>query len=320
MVSFPAATSRLVAVGWFALTLLGCAAPGIERVAQRPDLPRQAELVATPFFPQDEFQCGPAALATSLNAVGLTVTPAALTPEVYLPARQGSLQIEMLAAARRHGAVAYVIPDRLDALLEEIAAGHPALVLQNLGLQWAPSWHYAVAVGYDLDSEVLVLRSGTERRQVMSLNTFQHTWNRSERWAFVALPPDKLPVTIDASQALESIAAFARVATKPAVHQAYQAAVVRWPDNLPLTIGLGNAAYELGQREEARRVFAEATQRHPDSGAAFNNLAHVLSDLGQYGPARAAAQRAVELGGPWRESALQTLEEIRQRETSPEPN
>lgn len=45
------------------------------------------------------------------------------------------------AAARRHGAVAYVLPDRLDALLEEITAGHPVVVLQNLGLQWIPSWH-----------------------------------------------------------------------------------------------------------------------------------------------------------------------------------
>ncbi len=317
MGSFPAATLRLLAAGWLALTLAGCATPGIERLAQRPDLPRQAELDATPFFPQEEFQCGPAALATSLNAVGLSVTPEALTPEVYLPNRQGSLQIEMLAAARRHGAVAYVIPDRLDALLEEIAAGHSVVVLQNLGLQWAPSWHFAVAVGYDLEAGELVLRSGTERRQVMTLNTFQHTWNRSERWAFVALPPGRLPATIDAPRALESIAAFARVGSKEAVYQAYRSAAGRWPEDLPLAIGLGNAAYALGSLEGARRVFEETTRRHPDSGAAYNNLAHVLSELGQYGPARAAAQRAVDIGGPWREPALQTLEELRQREAHP---
>lgn len=303
-------TALVVAVG-------GCAAPGIERVAQRPDLPRRTELTATPFFPQEEFLCGPAALATSLGAVGLNVAPEALTPEVYLPARQGSLQIEMLAAARRQGAVAYVIPDRLVALLGEITAGHPVLVLQNLGLQWAPSWHYAVAVGYDLEARELVLRSGTERRQVLTLNTFQHTWNRSQRWAFVTLPPGRLPATVDAPRALESIAAFARVGSKPAVHQAYRAAAERWPDDLPLAIGLGNAAYELGLREEARRVFEDATRRHPDSGAAYNNLAHVLTDLGDYPAAQAAAQRAVEIGGPWREVAARTLDELRQRTARP---
>lgn len=317
MTTWQAALRGLLAALVVAVTVGGCAAPGIERVAQRPDLPRQAELAATPFFPQEEFLCGPAALATSLGAVGLNVAPEALTPEVYLPARQGSLQIEMLAAARRHGAVAYVIPDRLDALLAEITAGHPVLVLQNLGLQWAPSWHYAVAVGYDLEARELVLRSGTERRQVLTLNTFQHTWNRSQRWAFVTLPPGRLPATVDAPRALESIAAFARVGPKPAVHQAYRAAAERWPDDLPLAIGLGNAAYELGLREEARRVFEDATRRHPDSGAAYNTLAHVLTDLGDYPAAQAAAQRAVEIGGPWREVAARTLDELRQRTARP---
>lgn len=300
-----------------AALLGGCAAPGLERLAQRPDLPRQAELGATPFFPQAEYQCGPAALATSLGAAGIAVTPEALTPEVYVPARQGSLQIEMLAAARRHGAVAYFLPDRLDALLEEIAAGHPVLVLQNLGLPWIPSWHYAVAVGYDLQAGELVLRSGTERRQVMTLNNFQNTWNRSQRWAFVALPPDRLPASIDAPRALESIAAFARVGSRAAVHQAYRAAAARWPEDLPLAIGLGNAAFELGRRDEARQVFEEATRRHPDSGAAYNNLAHVLGELGDYRAAQDAAQRAVEIGGPWGEVAAQTLEELRQRTARP---
>lgn len=148
----------------------------------------------------------------------------------------------------------------------------------------------------------------------MTLNTFQHTWNRSERWAFVALPPGVLPASIDARQAVEAISAFARVGTKQAVYLAYRSAAGRWPVDLPLAIGLGNAAYEMGSREEARRVFEEATRRHPDSGAAYNNLPQALSDLGLYGPARAAAQRAVDLGEPWREAALQTLAKIHQRE------
>src|SRR5690606_15890104 len=54
-----------------------------------------------PFFAQDEYQCGPAALATVLVADGVEVTPEELVDQVYVPARQGSLQIEMLAAPRR---------------------------------------------------------------------------------------------------------------------------------------------------------------------------------------------------------------------------
>src|SRR2546422_3737218 len=35
----------------------------------------------------------------------------------------------------------------LSDLLAEVAAGHPVLVFQNLGLHWIPRWHFAVAVG-----------------------------------------------------------------------------------------------------------------------------------------------------------------------------
>ena len=37
-------------------------------------LPEKVELTGTPFFPQTEYQCGPAALATVLNAAGVKVT------------------------------------------------------------------------------------------------------------------------------------------------------------------------------------------------------------------------------------------------------
>ena len=124
-------------------------------------LPRCAELVDTPFFPQDQrYLCGPESLAAVLQATGLAVTPPDLVPQVYVPGRQGSLQAEMLAATRRQGAVAYVLPPRLEALLREVAAGTPVVILQNLGLQWAPTWHYAVVVGYDLDEGLVLLRSG----------------------------------------------------------------------------------------------------------------------------------------------------------------
>jgi tetratricopeptide (TPR) repeat protein len=310
----PGAARRWLMATGIALGVAGCAAPGLDRLARRDDLPRRAELAATPFFPQEEFQCGPAALATTLNAIGVAVAPEQLVPEVYLPARQGSLQIEMLAAARRQGAVAYVIPDRLDALAAEIAAGNPVLVLQNLGLSWVPSWHYAVVVGYDLEAGEVVLRSGPMRRQVMSVNTFANTWNRSERWGFVTLPPGRLPVSIDAPPAVEAILAFARVGSPEAVYQAYAGAAQRWPQDLALAIGLGNSAYALGRREEARQVFEQASQTHPESAAAHNNLAHVLAELGQLPAARAAAERAVALGGPGGETAAQTLEDIRRRE------
>jgi len=120
-------------------------------------IPESTELREVPFFPQEAYQCGPASLATVLAASGVKVTPEDLLPQVYLPERKGSLQVEMLAAARRHGVVSYQLAPRFEDLLRELAAGNPVIVLQNLSV--GDGWHYAVAVGYDYDGGRLVLRS-----------------------------------------------------------------------------------------------------------------------------------------------------------------
>ena len=80
------------------------------------------ELVETPFFPQDQYQCGPASLATVLNAAGAGVSPQQLQPLVYLPGSKGSLQAEMLAAASHYGYLAVPVPPALDSLLQELSA------------------------------------------------------------------------------------------------------------------------------------------------------------------------------------------------------
>lgn len=273
--------------------LSGCAVQTAAlRAAPPSDLPRSAELVATPFFPQTDHQCGPAALATALGAVGVSATPAMLGEQVFLPARGGSLQAEMLAGARRHGVVATVIPGRLEAVLRELAAGHVVVVLQNLGLGFAPRWHYAVVVGYDLGANEVVLRSGTTQRDTMLLRTFEHTWARSGFWAFVALPPGEWPVTAQSDAVLEAAIGFERSATPAQALQTYGSALARWPQSLPLAIGLGNAAHASGDKRRAAEVFRAAAEQH-DSGAAWVNLATVLLELGERDAALAAAQRAV---------------------------
>ena len=143
------------------LVLAGCTSLG----PAPPEDPRR-ELTDVPFFPQTAYQCGPAALATVLGATGIDTTPEALAPLVYIPGRKGSLQVEMLAAARRHGRVAVVLAPEFADLRTELDAGRPVLVLQNLGALGIRRWHFAVVVGYDAERDALILRSGTRRRHV----------------------------------------------------------------------------------------------------------------------------------------------------------
>lgn len=285
--------TRFAVVVLVLVWLSGCAVQTAALQATPPaGLPRSAELSATPFFPQTAYRCGPAALATALGAAGMAADPEALADEVFLPAREGSLQAEMVAGARRHGAVATRIPGTLAAVLREVAAGHTVVVLQNLGLSFAPLWHYAVVVGYDLDAEQVLMRSGSTRREVMRLRTFEHTWARSGFWAFVALPPGDWPATAQVDAVVEAAVGFERSATPAQALRVYGSALQRWPASLSLAIGLGNSAYTSGDKRHAAEVFRSAAERH-DNGAAWVNLAKVLFELGEREAASAAAQRAV---------------------------
>ena len=298
-----------------ALLLGGCATQTAAlRSAPPPGTAPRLELAGTPFFAQERYQCGPAALAMALGAAGVAVQPETLVPQVYLPEREGSLQVDMLASARRNGALGVTIAPRLDALLAELRAGHPVLVLQNLSLPIFPRWHYAVVTGYDLDQGDIVLNSGTTERMVMAMSTFEHTWARSGYWAMVALAPGQLPATSDKQVVLDALVAWERTGQPGAVRQGYAAADRRWPGELGFQLGLGNTAYGAGDRAGAADAFRRATLAHPDSAPAFNNLAFVLSELGDYAAARQAAGRALALGGQWQAEAQATLEAINRAE------
>ena len=194
-------------------------------------------------------------------------------------------------------------------LLAEITAGHAVVVLQNLGLDWIPVWHYAIAIGYDLERGLLVLRSGRASREEVSLNPFDRTWARGGRWAMLALAPGDLPATVDAGAYVlaatrleKSEAASAKIA--------YEAVLRRQPDHYMALMGLGNVAYEGGDLAGAAAAFRAASRVRPDSVAAFNNLSQALFESGQYAEALDMARVAVSLGGPLLATASRTRDEI----------
>jgi tetratricopeptide (TPR) repeat protein len=310
----------LLAAGAVLISLAGCASPGVQPVANDGfgRIPQHVELDSVPFYAQDGYQCGPAALAMVLGAGGTPVDPGTLRPQVYVPGRHGSLQVEMLAAARRNGFVAVELEPRLAALLAEIAAGNPVVVLQNLGFDWIPLWHYAVAVGYDLDSGRIVLRSGSKQRLEMPLDTFERSWQRGGDWAMLALPPQRFPASVPARDYLGFVIKLEKAGQTGPARAAYESVLNRAPDNLVALLGLGNTAYAEGDFETAERAFRRAVVSHPQSAAAHNNLAQTLAELGRYEEALAEARAAVSLGGPLEDAATRTLHGVASRAGKPE--
>ena len=281
------------------------------------DLRPRTELAAVPFFPQIDYYCGPSSLAMVLQAAGVDVKPEALVDQVFLPGRKGSLQVEMLAAARRDGLIAYEIEPRVTDLLRELAAGTPAIVLENYGpFSWFPVWHYSVVVGYDLPELQVIRRSGTRARITTPLTIFEKIWKEEK-------------ILGDSCHSARS---RSRDRERGTLHGCRRRPRANRPDaqrdhglRHPAQtlagepcgrLGRGNAAYALHDLATAEDSFRQATVDHSGAAAAFNNLAQVLAERGKLYEALPATERAVSLGGPLLVITQATPAEI--RKASPE--
>lgn len=288
---------RLAGALLLAALLGGCAQPP-RLPPESAALPARVELRDVPFFPQEAYQCGPAALATMLGQRGLALTPGQLKDEVFIPGREGSLQLEIVAAARRHGMLVYPLQGGLESVLEEVAAGNPVLVLQNQAFSWWPRWHFAVVVGFDRERRELVLRSGITRRWVTDFTSFESTWKRSGRWAVLTLPGDRLPATAAAVPWLKAASDSEETGHPKVARRAYEEAVRRWPEDAFAWFALGNSRYAAGDSAAAEQAMLTSIERRADFAAGWFNLSQLLAERGCAAPARQAqaCARALQPG------------------------
>jgi len=273
------------------------------------ELPASAEISGVRFYPQRRFQCGPAALATVLSYRGFDVSATELVDEIFLPGREGSLRTEIVTAARARGLIAYRIPPTLRALLVELDAGRPVLVMQNLGLDWIPRWHFSVAVGYSHETGDIILRSGTIARHGIPFSTFEKTWARSDYWGLMVLKPDEVPVSAEPLEYLRAADALENRGNIVAAARAYETAVSRWPDNHLALVASGNAAFQLGEFTIAELAFRRAIDLQKGSVPAWNNLANTLAKRCCIDIARQAARCALKLS-PENPDILETIGEV----------
>ncbi|ATX82629.1 Tetratricopeptide repeat-containing protein [Mariprofundus ferrinatatus] len=290
--------TRLFAGVVLAATLLGgCAARQSASLANdKPaDMKVSAQVAGVPFYPQQDFQCGPASLAMAMNHAGVAVTPESLRSSLFIPGRQGSLQVEMKALPRSYGLMAYPLKPQLASILKEIEAGHPVVVFQNLGLSFAPQWHYAVVTAYDLGSKSISLHSGDIPGYTIPLSTFERTWVRAGSWAMVVATAGSLPAGAEEGAYLRAAVALERSGKNSAAMKAYEAATKQWPESLAAHIGLGNIRYAQGDLQGAAMAFSAATKTHPDAAQPLNNLAQVYLEQGHFEEAMRAIEQAVRI-------------------------
>lgn len=290
---------RIVVSVVLATVLAGCASrpqwPESDTLGSSPGIEQRLVLDDVPFYAQERYQCGPASLAMMLNSQGLNANPEVLKELVYLPERHGSLKVELVAAARAHGLLVYPLDGSLESLLEEVAAGNPVLVMQNLRFGWWPQWHFAVVMGFDAGKRNIILHTDTRKHHEETLEVFMATWTRAENWAAVMLPPDQLPATAEPLRYLMSANDLETTGRTLAATTAYQTAEQTWPDQPAAIMGQGNIAWAQGESKLAKDHYLRLTRKFPGVAAGWNNLAHSLAAQGCATAAETAASCAATI-------------------------
>ncbi len=293
------------------LALGGCAGTPQTRLLldNPPDLPPTVELTEVPFFPQQEYHCGPAALASIFNYLGTPAEPDEIARRVYVPGLKGSLRSEVVAATRQYDLLPVRIAGRMETLMAELAAGNPVFVLQNLGLDAVPVWHYEVVVGYDFERREMILRSGEYPRALREFGLFERTWQRAGHWALVIVPPDRVPPTASAGDFLQTAIDLEQVGRTGTALRAYRTAVRRWPQNVLAHSGAGNAAYALGEFSAAEAAYRNALEIDATRADVWNNLAYALAQQGRHEASLEAIERALDID-PDNENLRASLREL----------
>ena len=293
------------------LALAACQTPAQTRqlLTTPPEIARQHQIAQVPFYPQQEYFCGPTTLSEVAGFYGLSKSPDAIAPDTFIPDRQGTLQIEMAAATRQLGMLAYVQPRATMAqLLSLVADNIPVIVLQNNSIAWLPQWHYAVVIGYDMEAAEVILHTGVTQAHRLNFATFERTWQRGNYWLLAMLPGNKASQHLDPFLYTKAGQDLLNTRQADTGVEALATATQQWPDYwLPYFL-LGNH-YFSEQPRVAASWFAKGLPVAQQQVAFLNNYAMLLSELGCHDKASGLIDAALALA-PQDSNVLDSQQQI----------
>ncbi|MFJ2685332.1 peptidase C39 family protein [Pseudomonas sp. NPDC087342] len=200
-------------------TLAGCAgsvAPEVQR------LPERVELSGT-FYRGQANQSGPQVLASMLSQQGVVITPGLLEKPLRLPGAEAQLQQNMQNLAREYGMVVYPLDSNLPALLTQVAAGYPVMLRFTEGSAFWAEPRYAILAGYNRQKQTVLLRSGMNRRLLMSFSSFESSFKDAGGWAVLIQKPNQLPAKVDEQRWLKAASDLGQAGQEQAAARATKA-------------------------------------------------------------------------------------------------
>ncbi len=179
--SIPLVRTCLPIFAFVSFLLFSCArAPDIRQV-------KAHHLIENvPFYPQENYQCGPAALAGVLNYWQAGVSPADIAAEVYSKSARGTLDIDMILYAQRKSVNATQYTGNLNDIRHNIDLGYPMIVLVDYGFWVYQQNHFMVVVGYN--EKGILANSGTDQLRFIPFKGFLKSWEKTACWTMLVTP------------------------------------------------------------------------------------------------------------------------------------
>ena len=178
------AVTRVLAVPAL-LVLWSCVTSGLPPFSPPPGA---ARLDQVPFFPQLDYQCGPAALAEVLNYYGKSVTPEEVAGAIFRPKIRGTVTLDMVLYAREQGLSARWFNGSVADIVRAIDDGVPLIVMVDFGFARISKNHFMVVLGYGPDG--IVVNSGASRETLIVWKEFLPDWERATRWTLRIEPKE----------------------------------------------------------------------------------------------------------------------------------
>lgn len=138
-----------------------------------------AYIEGVPFFSQNEYMCGPAALASVMGYHGQTAGMIDVAKEVYSVKLKGTLPMDLLIYAKGKGFEAKYYRGSLEDLKASLERKEPLILFLNLGYSFYPVGHYVVAVGMSEDRSVVFAHSGTEKEKAFAVKELDRAWSKT---------------------------------------------------------------------------------------------------------------------------------------------
>ncbi len=170
---------------WLGLLLFSCSAFGPAPSGSR-------VIAAIPFFQQEAYQCGPAALATVIaywhgkGRAPFSPTPDEIAGETYSSAARGVLAMDLELYARKHGFRTRQLSGTIAQLKALVDEGVPPIIFIDLGFSLYQVNHFVVVTGYGTGG--VLVNTGRHENRFISEEDLNRRWEKTGHWTLVVEP------------------------------------------------------------------------------------------------------------------------------------